>query len=327
MPVYNGAKYLKDAMDSILSQTYAYFEFIVINDGSSDASEDIILAYKDERIVYLKNETNSGLIFSLNKGIRHAKGRYIARMDADDIALPERLQEQVAVFENNKGIIATGSDYFLLDNVKLTRIKNTADSDFIKTCLLFAPYFNHPTMMIKNIFVEQDLFYDKDFIHAEDYKMWTDLSFHGRFYNVSKPLLKYRAHSSQISSKFRDSQLVISERIRKSYLERLGFVFSDEEFRVHNVLSNNEFIRSQSLLLQIGSWLQSLADQDKRSGKINVLSFNKAIHKFWIECCGNTNLGLTAYKIYAQSQLSQYSDNAFSERVKLLVKCMLRQFK
>jgi len=327
MSVYNGAAFLREAMDSILAQTFKDFEFIIINDGSSDESEEIILSYTDKRIVYLKNATNSGLIFSLNKGIRQANGRYIARMDADDIAMPERLREQVAAFENNKDVIAAGSDYFLLDNDKLTRVNNTADSDFIKTCLLFAPYFNHPTMMVKNVFNELGIFYDMGFIHAEDYKMWTDLSFHGRFYNVSKPLLKYRAHSSQVSSRHRDSQLEISARIRQSYLERLGFVFSGEEFRVHNVLGNNEFITSKALLLQIGSWLQSLVDQNKRSGKINVISFSKAIHKFWVECCGNTNLGLTAYNIYNQSPLSQYSENIFSDKGKLLIKCVVRKFK
>src|SRR5688572_2119038 len=101
LPVYNGEKYLREAIESILCQTYEDFEFIIINDGSTDKSEEIILSYKDGRIVYSKNEFNKGLIYSLNKSIELASGELIARMDADDIAFPDRLQKQVDYFEKS----------------------------------------------------------------------------------------------------------------------------------------------------------------------------------------------------------------------------------
>jgi glycosyltransferase involved in cell wall biosynthesis len=100
MPVYNAEKYLKESICSILNQTYGDFEFLIINDGSTDKSEEIILSFKDERIVYHKNESNIKLIATLNKGIALARGKYIARMDADDISLPDRLLHQVASWKS-----------------------------------------------------------------------------------------------------------------------------------------------------------------------------------------------------------------------------------
>ena len=101
MAVYNGEKYLLEAIESILNQTYTNFEFLIINDGSTDSTEEIILSYSDQRIRYIKNEQNLKLIASLNKGLDLAKGKYIARMDADDISLPDRLEKQVNFLERN----------------------------------------------------------------------------------------------------------------------------------------------------------------------------------------------------------------------------------
>ena len=104
LPAYNAEKYLKEAIDSILAQTYTNFELIVINDGSTDKTEEIILSYQDSRIRYIKNEKNLKLIRTLNKGIGLAKGKYIARMDADDISLPHRLKEEVEFMEAHPNI-------------------------------------------------------------------------------------------------------------------------------------------------------------------------------------------------------------------------------
>ena len=101
MPAYNAAKYIKEAIDSILAQTYRDFEFIIVNDGSTDNTKEIILSYSDPRIVYIENEQNSGICVTLNKGLDAAKGRYIVRMDSDDIALPQRLEVQVRYMDAN----------------------------------------------------------------------------------------------------------------------------------------------------------------------------------------------------------------------------------
>lgn len=327
MSAYNASAYLREAIDSILGQTYSHFEFIIINDGSSDETESIIHSYTDKRIVYTKNETNLGLIASLNKGLKLAKGEFIARMDADDIALENRLSEQVRVFGNYPKAVIIGSDYYSLSKNKLSTHTNKDDSDYLKAVLMFSTCFCHPTVMMRNIFKKVDIEYRKEYVHAEDYKMWTDLVKQGEFHNVNQPLLKYRSHDSQIGAKYHEAQLLISARIRNEYLNELGFKLSNEEIRVLNIIGNNVFITSGVLLKRIEVVLLKLKSENERVNVFNVNSFNIFLNKFWTDSCGYTNLGLTAYKVYSKSQLSKLNRVSRNDKTKLLAKCMLRKFK
>jgi len=325
MSAYNASAHLKAAIDSILAQSFSAFEFIIVNDGSSDSTEEIIKSYKDKRIVYVKNEKNLGLIKSLNKGLEIATGKYIARMDADDIALPTRLSEQRTVFLE-RTVVAVGSNYYLLEGEKLSLHKNLNDSDYQKTVLLFATCFCHPTVMMKNIFKEKAIRYDENFKHTEDYRLWTELSFYGEFYNIDKPLLKYRSHSAQVSNQNRATQFEVSSKVRRDYLLKRGFVFSEQEFEVHNSIGNNKVIRSKESLIMIEKWLTSLVVQNESLESITSTAFNKAIHKFWIDSCGNSALGILAFRMYFQSGLSTVTPVSSLETIRLLLKCIVRKF-
>ena len=119
MPVYNAEKYLAEAINSILNQTFTNYELLIINDGSTDKSEEIILKYSDKRIRYIKNDKNIRLVATLNKGIELAKGKYIARMDADDISVPTRLEKQITLLENNEDIGVCGSFLYVFgENIR-----------------------------------------------------------------------------------------------------------------------------------------------------------------------------------------------------------------
>lgn len=196
LPVYNGEKYLKEAVDSILAQTFTDFELLLINDGSTDGSEAVLQGYKDERIVYVKNEKNTGLIHTLNKAINLAKGEYIARMDADDLALPERLQKQLSRLEKS-GAAVLFTRVKLMDaggkplppwqddaaNVAPQRIKNFLKSD---NCLA------HPTVMGKTtLFKKYGYRYNQKY--SEDYDLWLRLLADGlRIEKLEEPLLLHR---------------------------------------------------------------------------------------------------------------------------------------
>ncbi|MBA3680808.1 MAG: glycosyltransferase [Bacteroidetes bacterium] len=327
MPVYNGAKYLQEAIKSILDQTFSDLEFLIVNDGSTDDSEKIILSFKDPRIVFIKNEANSGLISSLNNGLKIAKGKYIARMDADDVALPQRLELQVKEFEVNPNAVVIGSDYFLLTDKKTAHKKNKNNSDFQKAMLLFSPCFCHPTVMMKNIFAEKNLSYNSSYVHAEDYKLWTDLAFHGEFRNIPEPLLKYRSHASQISTQNRSTQLGISERIRKEYCDQLKYELSEEQFAVLNIIGNNVFITSIDTLEKIERLLLHLKDQNIKNQAFKENSFNLFLHKFWFDSCGYSNLGIAAYSLYSRSMLSKVTKVTLDKKSKLLTKCLIRKFR
>ena len=231
MPVYNGAMYLNEAITSILGQTYSNFEFIIINDGSTDRSEEIILSFSDSRIVYVKNPENYRLIKTLNLGFSMAKGRYIARMDADDISHPDRLLKQVDFLLHNTefGLVGTGVN--LLNSEKKQLLYHT-DHSSLKFALAFYCPFIHPSVMIrKNVLEGMDVIFDNRYLHGEDYELWKRLAFKTKMANIPEFLLDYRIHDAQISTQHIVFQTELATKIRSEYLlEYFGESIKDFEY-------------------------------------------------------------------------------------------------
>ena len=198
MSVYNGEKYLAEAIDSILTQTYINFELIIINDGSKDRTLEIIEKYinKDERIVLISRE-NKGLIASLNEGIEKAKGKYIARMDADDICISSRFEEQITFMQENNIDLCGSWIAPFNEHGKIVIWKYPKNHNDIVFRSFFMSSFAHPSVMIKkDIFKE--LKYENEV--AEDYRLWCDIMVADyKVGNVQKVLLKYRIHGNQIT--------------------------------------------------------------------------------------------------------------------------------
>ena len=199
MPVYNGALYLREAIDSILSQTHSNLELIIINDGSTDDSEQIILSYTDKRIVYLKNEVNSRICVTLNRGLDIARGKYIARMDCDDISVPERLLKQLEYLEEHPSFGVIGSDIIVFGkDVKEKLFTFEHDKNICKAGLLFNTCFAHPAVMMrKNLLDDYNFRYDDSYRGLEDFELWYRMSKHTELVNIPEPLLHYRKHKSQ----------------------------------------------------------------------------------------------------------------------------------
>ena len=255
MPVYNGAMYLKEAIESILSQTYHNFEFIIINDGSTDDSEQIILSYDDSRINYIKNPANYTLINTLNIGFSLAKGKFIARMDQDDISHPERLEKQVNFFDSNPeyGLLGTGVN--LIKNGGKEKLLYHTDHTSLKFALAFYCPFIHPSVMLRTtVFDSFIFFYDENYVHGEDYELWTRLAFKTKMANLPEYLLDYRLHASQISSQYNLHQIDLAISIRKKYLSNY---FSDDSdglayiFKLKNSEHSNRFLTKEIKKLYI----------------------------------------------------------------------------
>lgn len=201
MPAYNAEKYIGEAIDSILNQTFTDFEFIIINDGSTDRTKEIILEYDDPRIVLLENEKNSGIVVTLNKGLDAAKGEYIARMDSDDIAVRERLQIQVKYMDKHSeiGVLGTGIRIFG-DYIEPYDRAFTTNPDQLKAELIFNSCVAHPTVMIRKVVLVSEHFrYDKHYSGAEDYALWWGLSQKAKIATVPDILHHYRIHRNQIT--------------------------------------------------------------------------------------------------------------------------------
>lgn len=204
LPVYNSEKYLARAIRSVLEQSIPDFELILINDGSTDQSEKIIFSFTDSRIVYLKNETNCGLIYSLNRGIDQARGRYLARMDADDISLPQRLALQKSFLDGHPHIALVASVVTFIDkndqesgNWPLDR--QTTSVKAIRRQMPFANCIAHPSVMIRTEVIKQ-FRYHPHRLHMEDYDLWLRL-LNRRFLlaKLDTPLLLYRVHSDSVT--------------------------------------------------------------------------------------------------------------------------------
>lgn len=226
LPVYNAQDTVVEAIQSILAQTYTHFELVVINDGSTDATRERILSVRDDRIRYYENEGNQGLVYTLNRGIDLCRGKYIARMDADDISLPTRFEKQVEVMEKSPNIIVCGTDIsFFGDPKRVKRARAgyicfSSPDVFRKILIIVIGFVHSAVMMRKSILDKYHLRYDADYPCAEDYKFWMDLAPYGDFYNIPEKLLMYRFSATQITRSENQVQADSTKKARWLFLER-----------------------------------------------------------------------------------------------------------
>ena len=223
MSVYNGEQYLQEAIESILNQTFKEFEFIIINDGSIDGSLKIIQDYAadDERIIIVTQD-NIGLTQSLNKGIRMARGKYIARMDADDVSLPHRFATQLPWLESKEFDICCSRTWLIEDNRVSPRFKYYLPKNLL---LKFCNPFIHGTFFMKKSILDEIGGYDEEFRYAQDYKLIIDLfKKKCRIIYLKEPLYQTRKHADSISIKNRKEQQELGKRLQNSCLRSNTYI-------------------------------------------------------------------------------------------------------
>jgi len=239
LTVFNGEQYLSEAIDSILCQTFNDFEFIIINDGSSDKSAEIAERYaqKDSRIILI-HQKNEGLTKSLNKGLSLAKGEYIARMDADDISEPERLQVQAQFLDQNQDVGVVGIDGLVIDEEghEVGKVGHPVLHNEITALLLLDNRFTHSSVMFRAKLSHLYGVYDETLIMAQDYDLWLRFFMYTKMANIPRPLHKWRANiTSGISINKRDEQIVFRDKVRQNFLEKH---FSKSGDHINLILSN-----------------------------------------------------------------------------------------
>ena len=233
MPVYNDGPYLNEAIDSILCQSFSDFEFIIINDGSTDNSLDIIKSYRDPRIILLQNKTNKGISKSLNYGLRYVKGRYIARMDANDIALSKRFEKQreYLIKEEEIGLVTCVYKNISPEGDSLPTFNRDISPSNSQVYIFFRNYIPHSSVMI-NRDVIPNIRYNEDCV-AEDFDLWMQLSEKTEFYIVPYVLMKIRIDKEGLSQKYKQDNELSRKRIIKHKLEQLGIDANDKEIEFH----------------------------------------------------------------------------------------------
>lgn len=323
LPVFNAEKHLRESIDSILNQTYSFLEILIINDGSNDQSEDIIQSYSDPRIRYIKNNENKGLIETLNIGFSLATGKYIARMDADDIAMPLRIEKQVRFMEENSQIGIVGTSYTIFGDKNETVHYPEKQDDIKLACLFYNP-FCHPSVMIrKDIIDTNNLLFRKEYLHAEEYKLWTEILTITEGYNIQEELLKYRSHTSQISQVHLKQQLENSKIIQKEYLEKGGFRLTANDLKA--IWDDHSFSSLKDVMdKMIG--LQKLIDQNKKIHFFDSNNWKRILSTRYknllLELKG---MNREIYQHYKMSQISKEIDWTIKQKISLFLKFFLKR--
>ena len=285
MPVFNGEKYLGDAIDSILNQTFRDFEFLIIDDGSIDSSVEIIRTYHDSRIRLVKNTANIGMAASLNSGLALSKGEYVARMDQDDISLPQRLACQVAFLDSRPEVGVVGSSMEVFGD-KNEVIRFPTDPDRIKCELFFVNVIAHPTVMMrKTMFVSHGLQYDPFFEKSEDYELWNRSIRYFPLTNIEETLLRYRRHDKQVTQFHVEKHLHAAETVWRALLERWGLEPTDEEITAHYAICKMDRIPDRALVMAVDRWFAKLKAVNKMTGTYPESTFSEVLDGRWFVFC------------------------------------------
>lgn len=265
MAVYNGERFLREAIESILYQSYKDFEFLIINDGSTDNSRNIILSYNDSRIRLIDNNKNLGLTQSLNIGLKLAEGKYIARQDADDISDPERIEKQVSYLENHQEVALLGSWYKEINEEGKIINKSKLPCDHTEICWylwFFCPFVHSAVMLRKLMVIEKVGFYNESFVYAQDRELWFRICRVLPAANLDEYLIKLRINPHSMTATY---GAVIEDEDSRILSDNLDKMISCSNDAVEKSSLNS--VNIKSFLLGFGSNL-NLKNLDKDTDKM-----------------------------------------------------------
>jgi len=326
MPVYNSARYLADAITSILNQTYGDFELLIMDNASTDESPAIIQSFKEPRIRYVRNESNLGLAGSLNRGVTLSRGKYIARMDADDRSRPHRLQRQVSFMEKNPGIGICGGNILKHLNNRRYHVEYPQSHADIRATQLFHSGFAHPTVMMRREVLENNrLNYNPEFKNIEDYELWVRLIEKTESANLPDILLDYQCHDQQLSAENYRLMIHLSRIVHADVLRKLIHDVTDQDVNIHIGISLSFEKIDAMELKKTEAWLIRLEEANRERAVYEPRSFHRIISQKWRAQSGQaSHKGFSVYRHYLRSPLSRGNRLSIGS-FKLLAKCLLRK--
>ena len=321
MPVYNAEAYLREAISSILGQSFRDFEFLIIDDGSTDGSAEIIRSYSDPRIRFVQNVQNLRLTATLNKGLEMTRGEYIARMDADDISLPERLAKQVAFLDTHPavGIVGVWARAFGDAHFK---IPHPADPEHIRAKLLFDSALVHPAVLMRRSHLDKHSLRYQPMGHFEDYELWQRAAGLFPIANIAEYLFLYRVTgSSAFFGADAEAQREVYAQIDRSSLPLLGIKPTPAELDIHTYLRRPHGNRRD----EAEAWLLKLAEANRRTGYYERNAFAAMLHERWlVTCYQTTGRPGVRWLRYAHSPLTGGAHLPLVRQVRMLGKFLLQ---
>ncbi len=288
MAVYNTGEYLKLAVDSILCQTYPHFELIIVNDGSTDNSHDIICSFHDERIIYIKNEVNLGIVKSRNMGIDRMKGSYLAVLDSDDVAFPDRIEKQLAFMESNPEYGLTGTYFNVIngEGLVINKVRFPLEDADIKAYLHLGNCFCHSTVMVRASLAKKYRYSDASLL-AEDYRLFLEMGDETSFANIPFIGCYYRVHRKNVSYQMNTEMYSSIKEINRQNLLKLNIPFSEKQLDIHShfLIFNADFFNDQDNFNQLEDWVKTLIASTQSNVDMNrPVIFKFLLHRWFVIC-------------------------------------------
>ncbi|HET6226838.1 MAG TPA: glycosyltransferase family A protein [Bacteroidia bacterium] len=281
MPVYNAEKHLREAIDSILNQTYTAFDFYIVNDGSTDGSEEIILSYKDPRIRYLKNEVNSGIVKTLNVGLEAITAKYIVRMDSDDLAVPNRIEWQKKFMDEHPDVGVSSGHYEIFER-DTGVVKLFLRNKEIKSFMIFGSPIGHSAAILRNSVLKQyRLVYRSVYPHMEDYDLWFRMKDLTNFGNVNKVLLKYRVTGNNVTIQNYETSLERRFKLFQVILKTIDIDLTHKDFQLHNGFNTDQVTPIKEKIVQYRHWLDTLRQKNAKHHAFPEKELNEHLKKKW----------------------------------------------
>lgn len=312
IPVYNRERYVGAAIDSILAQTFSDYEILLIDDGSTDRGLDIMQAYTDPRVRVFCNEKNLGQPRTRNIGLHLARGKYIALLDSDDVAHPQRLEKQVAFLDRHPDHAQIGSWERAMGEqgqvLKKTKRRPAAAAD-IHVQLLFRCSQGHSTIMAHTALL-REYGYHTDYLSCQDYELCVRLAQRYKLGNLPEVLVYTRAHPDQISKRLPESREVLKRRIIRSQLAELGVAFKETDLVSHLSLYRMRrlgCIPDRTYLEWAEAWLLRLKAANQKTPLYDQAALTRTVNEYWLRAyrAAQASMGWAAWRYFFQSPLRQ----------------------
>lgn len=331
MPMYNGETYLREALDSILNQTYTNIDVIIIDDGSTDGSVGIVKSYDDPRIRFFQNDQNRGVSYTRNRAIDLTKGEYLAWMDCDDISLPKKIELQVAFMESKPNIAVCGTSYlrFFVDEIFYQDIAKT-DHEEIRTNFIFRPatIFMPTAMLRTSVLKEENIRFDESLPMAEDYDFFQRLCEVRQSSNLTEVLFHYRDNPESITNTFKKKKherFRLQQKLYKRILTDISVTVVSEDLLNHENCLNSVMFKDFGTFKNCANHLRLIENANRGSKKYNDRILKIVLREqFFFIAKKAGGLGLKTLFFYIRKSISWGYFNGFSSLAKVAFRSILR---
>jgi len=322
MPVYNREDFIEEAVRSVLDQTYSNFEFIIVDNGSTDSTVSIIQSFNDDRIKLVRNEANNGVIYSRNLIMNLAKGTYIAVLDSDDSWFPTKLEKQLQFMEKHPqyGVCGTWGWRCSPDGTKKLWNYPKKDAE-VRVRMLWGNAVIHSSMFIRKSTIEKNnITYSADHKYSEDYELLRNIIKYARAYNIPEPLLNYRIHKNQITVMNNTTQRMDAFRTSTDYLSDIGVRLLKSQAVAYNKLFNHQYSLDIDSLHELREFFEILLS-DTTIDYYEELKKDLS-EKWFLACYHSSQNGLSSIKTYFSGLHFLQNKLKFYTGLKFVFKCL-----